>query len=78
MTSGDVTTRKKVLEDRCMHLTSAKIMSHEFGKLLCCFQSRDRFIMHAIEIPSCAVIFVPSFLKICTSVQTVLRFASEI
>jgi hypothetical protein len=31
-------------------------------------------MMHVIEIPSCGMIYIPSFVKIGTGVQYILRF----
>jgi hypothetical protein len=33
---------------------------------------------YAVEITSCSFIYLPSFMKIGTGVQAILRFASEI
>jgi hypothetical protein len=32
------------------------------------------FLMYAVEMPSCGIIFLPSFIKIGTGIQVILRF----
>jgi hypothetical protein len=35
---------------------------------------REEFMMYAIDMASCGMIYLPSFMKIGTGVQAILRF----
>jgi hypothetical protein len=64
----------KFHEDLYGHSSNIKILSQKFERLLCWYYLWEGFIIYAVEMASCRMICLPSFVKIATGVQAILKF----
>jgi hypothetical protein len=48
--------------------------SQKFGRLQCRYYWWKEFMIYAVEMASCGMIYLPSFMKIGTGVQAILKF----
>jgi hypothetical protein len=54
--------------------SNIKVLSQKFDRLQCQYYWWKEFMMYAIEMASCGMIYLPSFVNIGTGVQAILRF----
>jgi hypothetical protein len=54
--------------------TNIKVLFQKFERLQCRYYWWEEFMMYAVEMASCGMIYLPSFMKTATGIQAVLRF----
>jgi hypothetical protein len=54
--------------------SNIKVLSQKFDRLQCRYYWEEEFMMYAVEMASCDMINLLSFIEIATGVQAILRF----
>jgi hypothetical protein len=59
-------------QDLCRRSSNIKVLPQKFERLYCWYYWWEGFFSYAVEIDSCAVIYLPSFIKIGSGVQKLI------